>query len=280
MYYLVPFKDCKDLKPLYFVVFLTCCSYNSVFAQLNDVILHPQQISTSDNSAILLGLRANYANPAGLGFSDKTWTFHVNGQNRYNIDIRSISAATLYSLENYAFGLQIGSYGISEFNQTQISIGGSRRVGKSSFIGVQAHYFQLQIEQLGNRNNFDISVGGIHQMENGVTISVYILNPFQGINKNDEQFGKFELSMAYEFSEKLILFVGSDKSWDNGLSLRPGFKYEAFEKTELIFSFNTRPSSFSFGLNSRLSKSIEIFLGYNNHPFLGNSISFGFDYSL
>ena len=262
------------------IVALFLCGLNS-FAQVTDNILHPIQVSSSDNSALTSGVAALYANPAGLGVSPNSWSFILAGQNRFVTEIKSISAGVLRKFDKSAIGFQVGSYGIDEFDETHTSLGFSRQLGLNSHLGIQCHFYQLQIENLGSTSDFDLSIGFWSQNKNKWIFSAYILNPLQALSNDDnEKFGKIDFSLSHEISETLQMFLGTSFNWNQDYSIRPGIHYKPSSGLALLISYNSNPSALSFGLNLDIKSEMKLFTGYNTHPFLGSSLAIGLGYSL
>jgi len=251
-------------------------SYDT-FSQSFQYLQHSRQISTSDNAALLSGGSSLYANPANI-LSDQRWDFQLSGQNRYGTDIRSISGAALYRTSYGGLGVLVGQYGIDGFSHRQLSISYARAIGPASYLGIQGHRYQLQIEGLGQRNQMDMTVGLLHRISDVFRLSLYVLNPLEATQETQDLYGKVDLGGVLKISDKLEIYSSLSRSWDGVLSLRPGLIYNPAEILSLYLSTNTSPSAMSFGMDLSIARSLAISLGINTHPILGDSLSVSIGY--
>lgn len=260
------------------------CSFfiivSSLFTQNVHPLQHALQISSSDNSALLTGASAVYANPASSSIQEDQWQFALSGNNRFNTDIQNISSALSMKLGGGSLGVLIGRYGISEFNESQVSLSYSKELGKKSFLGIQGHYYQLQIEGIDNVSSGDISLGFWHSFNEKVILSAYLKNPIDGFQNKDRVIGKAEISLAYLVSPKLAIYTAVEKPWSETVSVRPGLRYTPSPQLHLFISSNTSPSSMSFGIGLDLSDHLNTDLGFNSHPVLGSSLSLSLGYRI
>lgn len=270
----------KRFNIIFLYVFLLCAE--NVFGQAFQYHLHTAQISSADNSAIYEGAISLYANPAAPPDGTKTWDFSLSAHNRYNTDIRGLTGALLMSMNNNnsSVGLVIGNYGIDGFSRSLVSVNYSRRIGASSYLGIQGHWHQLQIEALGSSSIADMTIGSWHQLSDRWVISVYVLNPIEATRNTSRLYGKIDVGTALIISENLELFSSISRAWDNEWSFRPGLKYIPLDVISIYAAMNTSPSSLSFGIALNIPNGLKMNLGTNTHPHLGRHLSLGVGYGI
>ena len=249
-------------------------------AQSIDHLRHAKQTAISESSSLMTGSLAHYGNPAALLHDLPGWHFSLSHHNTGLTDIRAISGSFTRISDNYAFGGLVGSYGIEGFQERQGALSFSRRIGQGSYLGIQANYGQLQIQNLGSTTAFDLSVGYFTRLSERFVISTYFLNPFSALDSDSRLTGKVELSSAYTVSSKLELYTSVRKRWRQETSISAGLSYLPYEILELYTSWESSPNSMSFGFSLELGDQWYIHSGLNTHPILGSSLTFSLDYRL
>ncbi len=260
----------KEFVPLVFYL-LGLTTLNS---QVSGRMIHALQIGSADNAVLLTGASSQFANPAGILSAHKTWDFGLTVHQRYHSDIRSISGVASRSFGKYGIGFGVSRYGIDEFNESQLSLSFARQLGKDTYLGLQSHVYQFRIEGLGQKSEFDMSLGFWHESNDRWTFSVYLLNPYLRTRDNIDRPGKIDLGAGLTISAQLKLFSSVSKPWGETVSFRPGIQYTPVEELSAIVAYNTSPESMNFGLIFHRD-TIRITFGYHAHPFLGNALALG-----
>lgn len=260
------------------LLLLVCSICFMAQAQTFQHIEHARQIATSDNSPVLWGATAQYANPAATAHNLDGWDFTTAMSSRYSTDILAGSAALAKSFNNSAIGLLVGSYGIDGFKENQLSLSFARSIGKHAYLGIQANAYQIQVEGFGQSTIADLTLGYWQLIDEKIIISASIKNPAQLTNDDRRISGKADIGLGYIISDKLEIFTSVDKSWDAGWSVRPGLRYTPHQVLRVFFSTDTSPSAISLGLGLQLDTGLTADLGINTHPILGNSLALSLGY--
>lgn len=266
-----------DLR--YFALAALLLLYEASFAQTEHLQQHAIQIASSDNSAVLIGASALFANPAAAKRDNNDWDLTTAVSNRFNTDILSLGASAVKSFDQAAVGIRLGTYGIEGFKQSQIALSFTRAIGESAYLGIQANYNQLQINELGQRGVADITVGYWQLIDDRIIVSTYIKNPLQGLSDQPQVLGKADIGLGYIISDQLTLYLAMDKPWDRGASLRPGLAYKPHEILTIYASTDTDPEAISLGVGLHLNGGLNAQLGINTHPILGNSLALSVGYA-
>jgi len=248
-----------------------------MWSQFDQSLSTARQTASGGQDLILLSPEALYSNPAGIISKASFVAGVLNYANRYATDIRSASAAVSWQSDNQGVGALIGNYGISGFRQYQLSAGCARRLSQDTKLGIQANYYSLQIEDLGSRSNLDLSVGLQHDFSEKISSGLYIINPFAATSESQIN-GGIGISTIGHISGALSIYSSLFRDWDGNIDLRPGIQYELMDIVEILWSFNTEGATMNFGVDIALSTRWSVFLAYNTHQFLGNSLSFSSAY--
>ena len=265
---------------IYFAIAAIPLFNQDVNAQTEHQEQHAIQIASSDNSAVLTGASALFANPAAAKHDLQGWDLTTSISNRFNTDILSMGAAAVRSFNQSAVGISLGSYGIDGFKQSHLSLSFSRMIGSSAYLGIQANYHQLQIDELGQKGVADITIGYWQIIANKIVISAYLKNPLQSASDQPQVIGKADIGLGYIISKQLTLYASIDKPWDRGLSFRPGLAYKPHHILTLYVSTDTDPEAISLGAGINLRRGLHAQLGINTHPILGNSLALSIGYTI
>jgi len=261
----------------YILCLFFTCQVSIIWSQFDQSLNTARQTATGGQDLLLLSPEALYSNPAGILTNTASIAGVLNYANRYATDIRSASAAVSWQSANQGVGGLIGNYGIAGFRQNQVSAGYARRLSQDTKLGIQANYFSLQIEDLGTRTDFDLSVGLQHDFSEKISTGFYIVNPLAATGDNQIS-GGIGMSTLGRISEALSIYSSLFRDWDGNIDLRPGLQYELIDQIDILWSFNTKGASINFGVDITLSTRWSVFLAYNTHQFLGNSLSFSSAY--
>ena len=264
----------------YFAIAASLLICQKSIAQTAHLQQHAIQIASSDNSAVLLGASALFANPAAARQEVTGWDLTSAVSNRFNTDILSVGASVVKSFDQAAVGIVLGSYGIDGFKQNQVSLSFTRAIGASAYLGIQANYHQLQIDELGQKGVADMTIGYWQSIDNKVIISAYLKNPLQATSDQPQVIGKADIGIGYIISDQLTLYAAVDKPWDQGVSFRPGFAYQPHRTLTIYVSTDTDPEAISLGAGLNLIDGLNAQLGVNTHPILGTSLALSVGYRI
>lgn len=262
----------------YILCLLCTCQLSISWCQFDQSHSTARQIASGGQDLLLLSPEALYSNPAALINGEASISGVLNYANRYGTDIRSASAGISWQNDIQGGGLLIGNYGISGFRQNQISAAYARRVAKSTRLGIQVNYFNLQVEDFGSRSNLDLSLGVQHDFSDRISSGFYIVNPLASATDNQIK-GGTGMSVLGHLSEALSIYTSIFRDWEGNLDFRPGIQYELMDQIDIIWSFSTEGVAMNFGTDISLSNDWSVFLAYSTHQFLGNTISFSTAYN-
>jgi len=260
---------------LFFVI------YGSLSGQITPLDSHALALGTSSNPTVLKGVHGLFANPASVLISPFKFQGTASGLNRYNTDIFSFSGAAAFRLdESTHLGVSLGSYGITGFKENFASLSFSRRVGRSSYLAIQPQLSRLDLESLGQRSTWDLTLGFFSQLSSSFTLSAHVEQLRSFVSSEDDRLGTLNLGLGYELSPIAELYSTISYTSDDQLIFSPGLLYKPHEILDLYISIGTSPSTVSFGTTVDIQQMTQVHLGYQAHPDLGASLGLALTYTI
>jgi len=242
---------------------------------------HALSLATSNNAAMLLDAHSLYVNPAAILASQYKIDFTTSAVNRYNTDIFSLSGAVSFIFnEQSAVGLLVGSYGIDGFKENNAAISFTRTIGNNSYLAIQPSLYRLDIEGLGQRSSWDLTLGYWGRINDHWTLSAHTQNMRSFIGKEGDRQGLAQLGINYLLSDQAEIYTSLSYDSDDTWRLSPGILYRPHQILSLYISFNTTPSSIGFGTSIQVQDYLSVQLGYAAHPDLGSSLGLSLSYRI
>ncbi|MEQ8908651.1 MAG: hypothetical protein RIC95_05635 [Vicingaceae bacterium] len=194
-------------------------------------------------------------NPAGLGFQ-KDWGAGISYESPYLINNLSYrSAVFAYPTSNGAFGLSVGQFGYSLYNENKIGVSYGQRLSKTFALGVQLNYLSTQIgEGYGSNSALSGNIGLMALVSDELTVAAVVVNPNRAklSTFQDERYPTLlKLGAAYEFSSKVSLMSEVMKDIDYNAIAKVGIEYKAIDILHFRLGYASDPalSTFGFGLH-------------------------------
>jgi len=255
--------------------------YGSLSGQITPSESHALALGTSSNPTVLTGVHGLYANPASVLVGPYKFQGTASGLNRYGTDIFTFSGAAAFRVdESSQLGLSLGSYGIPGFKENFATVSFTRRIGSSSYLAVQPLLSRLDIEGLGQRSSWDLTLGYFGQLSSSFTLSAHVEHIRSFMSREDARLGRLNLGIGYELSPIAELYSTITYSSDETVTFRPGLVYKPHEILDLYISVGTSPSTISFGVSLDINQATQVHVGYQSHPDLGSSLGLGLTYSI
>lgn len=252
----------------------------SLSGQITPLDNHALALGTSSNPTVLTGVHGLYANPATISLSSYRLQGTASGLNRYSTDIYTFSGAAVYRLDaSNHLGLSLGSYGISGFKENFATISFSKRIGTSSYLAIQPQISRLDIEGLGQRSVWDITLGYYGQISSSLALSFHV-EQIRSFLSSDDRFGQFNLGIGYTLSDITEIYSTIRYTSDNEIVFNPGLLYKPHDILHLYISVGTSPSTISFGTGIDIAEGTQVQLGYQAHPDLGASLGLAITHAI
>lgn len=240
--------------------------------------------SAMGNASVSLhDLWSTHHNQAGLGFV-RNFSAGASYENRFLIKEISIrGGAVALPVKGGTFGLCITNFGYSLYSENKYSLSFAKAFGEKFSAGIAMDYLTTKIaEGYGTRGVLAAEAGLLAKPLKGLTIGAHVFNPTRAkINSyNDERLPTIiRLGANYEFSDKVILAIETQKDIQYKAEFKAGIEYKAVKEFYLRAGISTNPtlSCFGFGLNL---KNFRLDFSGNYHQTLGFSPQISLSYTL
>jgi len=220
-------------------------------------------------------------NQAGLGFV-KNISAGVYYENRFSLKELSLKGAVIaLPVKGGTFGLCISNFGYSLYSENKYSFSFAKAFSSKFSMGIAMDYLTTKIaEGYGSKGLFAAEVGIQSKPIKGLTIGAHIFNPTRAklSDYNNERIPTIiRLGADYNFSDKVILALETEKDIAQKSIFKAGIEYKAVKEFYLRAGIGTNPtlSSFGFGLNL---KNFKLDFSANYHQVLGFSPQFALTY--
>ncbi|HSV87688.1 MAG TPA: hypothetical protein VLH61_03520 [Bacteroidales bacterium] len=196
-------------------------------------------------------------------------------ENRYLAKEMSFGAAA-FSLPaaDGVIGVNVAYFGYSLYNQSKVGLAYARSFGEHLSIGLQLNYLYTFIgEGYGSAGNIAAEMGMIYEILPDLQIGAHIFNPSRArISRytNERIPTIFRFGAAYNFSERVLLSIETEKDLDREPVFRAGLEYGITDQIFLRAGLGTKPTTNAFGLGVHL-RPIRIDLSTSFHHVLGYS---------
>lgn len=255
---------------------------------------HFHLISGNDNFAI--GARAAGMSNASVSLND-VWSAHHNQaglsfvkksscgvyyENRFLLKELSLRAGVAaLPVKGGTFGLSFSNFGYSLYNENKYSLSYAKAFGEKFSVGIAMDYLNTKIaEGYGSKGVAVAEIGLQTKPLKGLTIGAHVFNPTHTklVNYNNERIPTiFRLGGNYNFSNKVILAIETEKDISQKAIFKTGIEYKPVNGFYLRAGLSTRPTLNSFGFGIQI-KHLQIDLSSNYNQILGFSPQVGLTY--
>ena len=192
-------------------------------------------------------------NPAGLSYITDPVAAISYEQRFLDGDISDQSAVFIYPTSKYVFGLKFNRYGISAYNDQQVSLACSRKWDAVS-IGIGFNYHQLKIQNYGSSGTVSVDIGFQYELNEDVVLGAHIANPAKssyGPDVSESIPVLIAFGAAFRINDKLLFASDVQKSLKSAMSFRIGTEYTVAEWLALRGGISSHPlrQYFGFGIN-------------------------------
>lgn len=221
-------------------------------------------------------------NQAGLGFLHAV-SAGVYYENRFLLKELSIrGAVAALPIKAGTFGLCVTDFGYTSYRENKYSLSFAKSFGSKLSAAVAIDYLTTKIaEGYGSTGAFTAEAGIIAKPVKNLSIGVHVFNPMRAklASYNDERLPTiFRLGGDYNFSDRVMLAIETDKDISRKAEFKAGLEYKAVKEFYLRIGISTDPAltCFGFGINLQHLK-IDVSATY--HQTLGISPQVGLSYA-
>ncbi len=178
------------------------------------------------NHVDVFSFTANQASLAQL----KNAAVGVYGERRFLLaELNNYTAALALPTNSGNFGLKMGYFGFSDYNETQIGLAYGRKLGSKVDIGAQFNYNGIRIAGYGSSSATDFEIGAILHLTDKLHAGVHVNNPVGG------KFGKdgqeklpsiYTFGLGYDASQKFFFSAEVQKEEDQPVNVNVGLQYK------------------------------------------------------
>jgi hypothetical protein len=269
------------MKKITIILFLIAFAFCSKAGNENFSI--GARSSAMGNASVSLSdVWSAHHNQAGLGF-ERNVSAGVYYENRFLLKELALKGVVVsLPVKAGTFGLCVTNFGYSLYKENKYSLSFAKAFGDKLSIGVAMDYLTTKIaEGYGSKGLLAAEIGIQSKPIKGLTIGAHVFNPTRAkiAEYNNERLPTIlRLGVDYNFSDKIILAVETEKDISQKAIFKAGLEYKAVKEFYLRLGIATNPtlSSFGFGLNL---KNFKIDFSANYHQTLGVVPQLGLTYS-
>jgi hypothetical protein len=217
-------------------------------------------------------------NQAGMAkLSNPTGGFYF--ENRFLVKEMGLGAAAVaVPTSSGVFGLSLSYFGYSQYHESKVGLAYARSFGDRLSAGVQFNYMYTFVggTYSSSSGNVGLELGMIYEALPGLNIGAHIFNPTKAkIASVDNLYDEYiptiiRFGMAYNFSERVIVSLESEKDIDRKPVFKAGIEYQIADRFYVRGGIGTNPTqnAFGFGIHTGsfiidLSSSFHHVLGYS-----------------
>lgn len=257
---------------------------NSVFGGNENFPVGARYSAMGNTGVMTPSLWSSSHNQAGLAFL-KASEVGLHYENKFLLRELGLSslAFALSTKKSGTFGLNYNYFGYSKYNENKIGLSYAKMFGGSFAAGVQIDYFHTYIEEdYGNKGIPVAEIGILSKPVKGLYIGAHVFN----ISKakidsyaNEKIPTIFKLGLGYEFSEKVLVCIETEKALDYKPIFKGGIEYQLLVNLYLRTGIITNPVQNTFGIGYKMKK-FNADIAFASHPVLGLSSQITLTYSL
>ncbi len=220
-------------------------------------------------------------NQAGLALLSKP-TFGLFYEDRFAIKELGLKAgAFAYPTSSGVFAIDLMQFGYSKYNESSVGLAFAKSIGKRFSLGIKFDYLNTYFaEGYGNKGTAIAEIGFLAQPANHLYIGghIYNLSRSKIAAYNNERIPTLiTVGIAYEFSEKVLCTVETEKDLEYKPIYKVGMEYKFMENLFIRAGVTSNPNQMSLGLGYTF-KRIKADISFSSHQVLGISPNFGFSY--
>ncbi len=269
------------MKKNYFAILALLLSITAK-AGNEDYPIGARSAAMGNASVSLCDVWSAHHNQAGLGFVHDV-SGGVYYENRFLLKEISVrGAAVALPIKAGTFGLCVTNFGYSLYSENKYSLSFAKAFGDKFSAGIAMDYLTTKIaEGYGSQGVLAAEAGIIAKPLKGLTIGVHVFNPTRAklTEYDNERLPTIvRLGADYNFSDKVILAVETQKDIAQKAQFKAGLEYKAVKEFYLRIGISTDPtlSCFGFGINL---KNFKMDIAATYHQTLGISPQLGLSYT-
>ena len=221
-----------------------------------------------------------FSNQAGLAFVEHL-SIGILGEQRYLLpELQTVAAGVALPTNAGTFGLQLGYFGFSDYNEQKIGLAYARKLGENLALGAQFDYLNTRITESGSQGLVTFELGAIMQVSDQLRAGVHLFSPARIAVLEDEFLPtRISAGLGYQPAEEILLAVELEQQLDGFFRVKGGVDYQVIDILFLRIGGATNPALGSFGLGLDIQEKIRIDFATQYHLILGWTPAIGLSYS-
>lgn len=198
----------------------------------------------------------------------------ISYQNKFLIkEVNFTNGILIIPTNHGGFSISTSIFGNNNFQQSKISFGYGRSLGRSIEMGIAFHNFKVYIPQYNNLSLFTNELGLILHLDDKITVGLAAFNPLNAKFKypvNSALSSRYRTGLGYRLSEDLLFSFELIKEESRKPGFSPGINYNFHHKFYFSTAFSFPEAKMFIAAGVHL-KNIRINATMENHPVLGLS---------
>jgi len=196
------------------------------------------------------------------------------GERRFLLsELNYYSAAIGLPTSSGNFGLQLGYFGFSDYNETHAGLAYGRKLGAKVDIGAQFDYNSLQITGYGKTSAINFQLGTVLHLSEKLHVGFHAYNPVGGKFGNDKEeklASVYTIGSGYEASDKFFISAEIQKEENRPVNVNAGLEYKFLPQLSIRGGVSTATSVVFGGIGLQF-RSFRLDITISHHPQLGLS---------
>ena len=196
----------------------------------------------------------------------------VYGERRFMLNELSLYKFAIAVPTNSGnFGVNVGYFGFSDYNESQMGLAYARKLGSKIDIGVQFNYNGIKVSGYGNSSAVNFEIGTVFHLTDKLNAGVHAYNPVGGkYGKNSEEklASIYTVGLGYEASDKFFVSAEIEKEENQTVSVNGGIQYKVLPQFMIRAGIVTN-TSVLYGGASLFLKTFRLDVVASYHPQLG-----------
>lgn len=234
-------------------------------------------------SVTMIDVWSAHHNQAGLAFLKfpSAGAYYESRFMMKELSLKSFAAA--YPIKSGTFGLNISSFGYTQYNESKFGVSYGKAFGDKFAAGITMNYLNTHIgDNYGKRGSFAGELALMAKPFKNFTVGAHLFNPTRAklADYNNERTPTIiRLGIDYKFSNKVFVAIETEKDVDHKPVFKAGFEYKPADVLYLRAGISTNPSLSSFGIGLHI-KQFKLDFASSFHSVLGYTPQVGFVYEV
>lgn len=237
------------------LLFLLFFSF-SLFAQNGPMNpLSSRSNSVANASVAFTDINSLFNNQAGLA-DLKNISFLLSAQETFRGPYSdNMGGGFAIPISSGTFGLNFHYFGAADIKQNKVGLTYARKLMETLSIGVQFNIVSTQIPSNEKSNLFTFEIGFQYELIENLLLGIHLYNPAKLEIIEDEFLPTIlRVGATYSAYKNLLIHAEIEKDFDFPFLFKSGIEYELVNNLWFRIGFQTKPTTFNFGMGYLFKK--------------------------